>query len=305
MLALCLVGCSASPLDSVRVGGGPGQTRSVEFDAPLKVDEVAIRKLRSGSGPRLVEGDAILMTMDLFRGSDGAPIEAPFTEGPGQVIHLNQSFRDQVPQLYEALLDAEEGAALAYSSPQTAGAAGDDATAVEIYEVARKVPTRVEGPMRGSPEGLPAVIDGPQGEPTIGDLPPRASEELVSEYLIEGDGETIEPTDTVIAHYVGVRWADGQIIDSSYDRDAPAAVSLDKAIPGWQEGLIGKKTDSRVIVSVPAQQAYGTEDDLGEDSPFPAGDLLFVIDILATAGAATAATAPPLSPTSSSEHSAP
>ena len=48
-----------------------------------------------------------------------------------------------------------------------------------------------------------------------------------------------------------------------------------------QEGLEGKKEGSRVILSVPVGQAYGTEKDLGEDSDYPAGSLLFVVDIQA------------------------
>ena len=80
---------------------------------------------------------------------------------------------------------------------------------------------------------------------------------------------------------MGVKWSDGETFDSSYENGAPASFPLDNVIEGWQEGLEGKKEGSRVILSVPVGQAYGTEKDLGEDSDYPAGSLLFVVDILA------------------------
>ena len=56
--------------------------------------------------------------------------------------------------------------------------------------------------------------------------------------------------------------------------------SLDKLIPGWQEGLAGKTAGSRVLLVVPPAQAYPD----GRETPKPtlaAGQtLVYVIDIL-------------------------
>ncbi|HAY86197.1 MAG TPA: peptidylprolyl isomerase [Micrococcus luteus] len=285
MLSAGLTGCApSSPLDSVQVEEATGQAqgRSVKFQTPVAVEEVSIRQLRAGTGAELDAGDAIVLKMDLFKGSDGTPIEAPFAGGPGQVIALDDQFKAQVPELHEALLQAQEGTMLAYSSPQTAGAAGDESTAVEIYEVAQKIPTTIEGKASPVPDGLPPITEDETGAPVLGPPQGQAPDELVAEYLIQGGGEPVQAGDTVIVHHLGMRWADAQVFDSSYQRGAPARFVLDNVIKGWQKGLVGKKTGSRVVLSVPVDQAYGTEAELGDDAPFPAGDLLFVIDILTT-----------------------
>jgi len=51
-------------------------------------------------------------------------------------------------------------------------------------------------------------------------------------------------------------------------------------IVGWKEGLAGQKVGSRVEIVIPTSKAYGTEKELGKDAQYPAGSLVFVVDIL-------------------------
>jgi hypothetical protein len=282
-LALVLTGCSGPGVDSVELSNEPepGTAPSVTFETPLNAEEAGAKELREGDGEELVEGDTILLQAALYKGSDGTSIGETYSRGAGQVLQLEQGLQESIPEMYDALVGAKEGAIIAYSSPETAGAAGDESTSVEVYEVVRKIPTEIEGDMQDSPRDLPEVTENDEGVPTVAEPEGRAPKKLVSEYLIEGDGEEVAEGDTVIAHYVGVKWSDGETFDSSYENGAPASFPLDNVIEGWQEGLEGKKEGSRVILSVPVGKAYGTEKDLGEDSDYPAGSLLFVVDILA------------------------
>lgn len=62
-------------------------------------------------------------------------------------------------------------------------------------------------------------------------------------------------------------------------------VLLNRVIEGWKEGLAGQKVGSRVLLSIPAEKAYGEQGsppDIGENEP-----LLFVVDILDAQASAT------------------
>jgi hypothetical protein len=282
-LMLLLAGCSGPGVDSVELSGEPepGKAPSITFETPLNVEEADAKVLREGDGEELAEGDTLLLQAALYKGSDASSIGETYSRGAGQVLKLEAELEESIPEMYEALVGAKEGAIVAYSSPETSGAAGDDSTSVEVYEVVRKIPTEIEGEMEDTPKGLPEVTENEEGVPTVAKPEGKAPGKLVSEYLIEGDGEEVAEGDTVIAHYVGVKWSDGETFDSSYDKGAPASFPLDNVIEGWQKGLEGKKEGSRVVLSVPVDQAYGTEKELGKDSEYPAGSLLFVVDILA------------------------
>jgi peptidylprolyl isomerase len=97
--------------------------------------------------------------------------------------------------------------------------------------------------------------------------------------LIEGDGPAVESGQTITVQYSGWLW-DGTPFDSSWERGTPAAfgIGVQQVITGWDEGLVGQKVGSQVLLVVPPDKAYG-------DTPketIPAGStLVFVVDVLA------------------------
>jgi len=64
--------------------------------------------------------------------------------------------------------------------------------------------------------------------------------------------------DTVIVHYVG-KLANGQIFDSSMERDSPLSVKLGTGgvIPGFEQGLRGLCANKIRRVTIPPELAYG------------------------------------------------
>ena len=66
-------------------------------------------------------------------------------------------------------------------------------------------------------------------------------------------------------------WKRGQTFDTQ--------IGTGQVIPGWDQGLVGVKVGSRVQLDIPADLAYGETPEGGA----PAGDLRFVVDILAAA----------------------
>jgi peptidylprolyl isomerase len=115
------------------------------------------------------------------------------------------------------------------------------------------------------------VIDKPSG------VPPRR---LVKEDIVKGRGPGAKPGDTVLVHYVGVSFSTGEEFDASWDAGQPFPVQLGagQVIEGWEKGLVGLKKGGRRKLTIPPEQAYGSEG--APPSIGPNETLVFVIDAL-------------------------
>ena len=96
--------------------------------------------------------------------------------------------------------------------------------------------------------------------------------------LVAGDG-TVNPTakNVVTVHYTGVL-EDGEVFDSSVQRDEPATFPLSGVIAGWTEGVQLMSLGARFQFIIPHQLAYG-EDGFGAVIP-PLETLTFEIELL-------------------------
>jgi peptidylprolyl isomerase len=129
---------------------------------------------------------------------------------------------------------------------------------------------------------------GTKPEIAVPDGDPPA--ELVVDVLSQGDGSTVEAGDFLVADYLGQTWQpndDGaaNVFDNSFDRGNPAGFPIgeDSVIEGWDQGLVGQKSGSRVLLVIPPDQAYG--DTPPESSSIDAGaTLVFVVDIVGSFG---------------------
>jgi FKBP-type peptidyl-prolyl cis-trans isomerase len=97
--------------------------------------------------------------------------------------------------------------------------------------------------------------------------------------LIDGTGETVQPGDTVTAHYTGALAASGKIFQSSHDFGRPIAFSLNQVIKGWQDGVPGMKVGGTRRLIIPAAQAYADRPPYGSGIPANA-PLVFDIEIV-------------------------
>ncbi|WP_165216207.1 FKBP-type peptidyl-prolyl cis-trans isomerase [Schaalia sp. ZJ1691] len=106
------------------------------------------------------------------------------------------------------------------------------------------------------------------------------SDELLVEVLLEGDGQVVEAGDTIHCHYLGQVF-DGEVFDNSYDRGQALSfqIGVGMVIRGWDDGLVGQRVGSRVLLSIPSEYGYG---DRGvPQAGIRGGDtLVFVTDII-------------------------
>jgi FKBP-type peptidyl-prolyl cis-trans isomerase len=109
--------------------------------------------------------------------------------------------------------------------------------------------------------------------------PPYDITELTYEDSVVGDGDTVQPSDTVTIHYTGALASDGTIFDSSLGGE-PATFPLDNLIAGWQQGIPGMKVGGTRRLFIPAELGYGASGS-GSSIP-PNSDLIFDIELFDT-----------------------
>lgn len=100
---------------------------------------------------------------------------------------------------------------------------------------------------------------------------------LQYEVLAEGTGKSPKATDRVRCHYEG-RLINGNVFDSSYQRNDPADFGLNQVIAGWTEGVQLMKEGAKYRFFIPYVLGYG-ERGAGSQIP-PYSTLVFDVELV-------------------------
>lgn len=149
-----------------------------------------------------------------------------------------------------------------------------------------------------SPTGSPTasatpsvkIVDGPVPaitagaafgkKPTVAKGTGKPSTDLAVKTVIAGSGPAIAKGDYVQVNYLGQIWDSAKVFDTSFGRGPYTnVIGAGKVIPGWDQGLVGQKVNSRVELAIPPALGYGTSGNSqagikGTDT------LVFVIDVI-------------------------
>lgn len=115
------------------------------------------------------------------------------------------------------------------------------------------------------------------------------------QYKVIKAGEGKKPTaeDTVVCHYRGTL-IDGTEFDSSYSRNEPLTIPVNRIIKGWSEALQLMPVGSKWQLFIPSDLAYGER---GTPGPIgPNAVLIFEVELLLIKEKPAAATAPAAKP---------
>jgi peptidylprolyl isomerase len=274
VVAGALVGCSPTgdaPMD-VEVSGEPGTAPELTFPTPLDVGVQRVEVLVEGTGPKLVEGQPVLLDFFAESATDGSVIAQTYDSEPRAYILSQDSLG---PDLHAALRDERVGARILQIAPGR----GDTPAAVAVYDV---LSTRAVGDPVEPREGMPTVTLSSNGEPTVTIPDADPPSDLVVQPLIRGLGPQVSAGSVVTVQYVGVTWSDGEVFDSTWaDGKLPAnlPIGVGSVPEGWDEGIVEQTVGSQVLLVLPPDSGVGGDDALAGQP------LVFVVDILAaTAG---------------------
>ncbi len=285
-------------LEGVHVTEAENGEPEVRIETPIETDQPSTRVLTAGEGEMARSGDVVKFSTVIVD-PDTGEVEAENFSSEPQTTPLDDRVQQMFPEMFELFATNGVGSVVAAYSPErqeptgpapsasssasSSPSASPSTTTVPaqlfVYRIDAIVPRTAQGAeVTERDDRLPEVSVGEDGTPTIAKPEGSPPAEMVVQPLIQGEGAEVGEDDTVTVQYSGVTWSDGETFDSSWERGASATFSLNGVIPGWKEGLAGQKVGSRVLLSIPADKAYGEQGSppkIGPNEP-----LLFVVDIL-------------------------
>ncbi len=99
---------------------------------------------------------------------------------------------------------------------------------------------------------------------------------LQYEILRAGEGKSPSANSEVTVHYRGTH-INGEEFDSSYSRNEPARLSLNRVIKGWQSGVPLMRAGAKWRLYIPPELAYGGN---GQGTIGPNETLIFDIELI-------------------------
>lgn len=267
--------CGPGPQEppQVVVTGDPGGTPQLEYEIPLEVTSPSVEVIWAGGGPRVVEGEPVLVDFYAEAGQDGTVINETFSGEPKPyLLSVDTVGRD----IFNALNGQTVGSRILQLVPP---AEGQTSSTVVVFDL---LATRATGEPVEPREGLPTVELAADGAPsvTVPEADPPA--DLVVQPLIRGSGPQVEPGQVITVQYTGVTWSDGEVFESSWSvgrLPASFPIGVSSVLPGWDRGLVEQTVGSQVLLIVPPALGYG-----GTDAEHAEDTLVFVVDILAASG---------------------
>lgn len=269
------------------VQGGFGQEPKMAVPDADPPTELVVKTLSEGNGDAVESGETVVVDYLGARWADGATFDSSFGKSP---LNFVVGAGGIIPGFDQGLVGQKAGSRVLLVIPPDLGygdqppadpiQAGD--TLVFVVDIlgsfsatdsARGKPTPTED------DGYPAVTILPK-KPEIAVPPGDAPPKLIAIPVVTGKGPKVKSGDTVVVQYVGVLWRNGKQFDASWDRGAPfvTQIGAGAVIKGWDQGLVGQKVGSRVLLVVPSKLGYGQQ---GSGQIKAGDDLVFAIDILA------------------------
>ncbi|WP_328316578.1 FKBP-type peptidyl-prolyl cis-trans isomerase [Streptomyces sp. NBC_00388] len=284
---------SASPLPTVSGSAGKKATITVPKKDPS--GKFVIHTLSEGSGAVVKKNDLVMADFTGKVWKSGKDIGSSFDKGGAPQL-ITAGSKTIIPAFADAvtgkklgsrvLVVAPPNAAFGSQGQQQLGVTGKD-TLIFALDIKKIIPKKVEGTQAPTSSDLPQIKADKEAPATISVPKSDPPKKLVDKELIQGKGATVKKGQTVYMQYSGAAWkpnegkASATLFDSSWKTGTPfqTAIGEGAVIKGWDQGIVGKKVGSRVMLVIPPELAYG---DKAQGATLPAkSTLVFVVDILA------------------------
>ena len=276
---------------AVAVTGAFGQAPKVTIPKAKAGSSLTVRTLIQGTGPTLTKNDALAANYVIYFWDGTTSSQKGSTFGSLPQLIPSKT----LPGLETALVGKKVGSrVLAVIPPaQGFGTSGNPqagvtgtTTLVFVIDLLKAYPDTASAAGAQESDGggtLPTVNAKTGTAPTLtfpSSSPPSA---LVTRTLVKGNGPKLSKGEYVIAQYTGYIWRTKKVFGSSWSSGSPfgfvIGASPEQVIPGWDQGLVGQTVGSRVMLSIPPAQGYGSTGAsqagiTGKDT------LVFVVDII-------------------------
>jgi peptidylprolyl isomerase len=276
---------------SVTATGGFGKAPTVTIPKALPGASLAVKTLVQGTGAPFTKTDAMAANFVLYfwSGTTSTLKANTFTSSPTVIGGT------MLPGLETALIGKKVGSRILAVIPPADGygTSGNaqlgitgSTTLVFVIDMLKSYSDTAgaTGAQVSSGGGtLPTVSAKTGTAPTLtfaSSTPPKS---LVTQTLVKGSGPKVAKGEYVIAQYVGYIWRTKKVFGSSWSSGSPfgfvIGASPEQVIPGWDKGLVGQTVGSRVMLSIPPAQGYGSS---GQSQAGITGTdtLMFVVDII-------------------------
>lgn len=264
---------------TVTAGAKEGDAPVISMETPWEAKETTVEVLKEGTSDQVVGNGFVEVNYVGVNGRTGEVFDESFSTQP-----LTMTMPDgAITGFAKAVVGRTVGSRVLVGIPSEeaypdgqgdAIKAGD--SLVFVIDILSATYSDITGTMTQAGSDLPQVTMTDDG-PTV-EVPAAVADltKTESSYLIEGDGVKVTEAD-----YLSIRYrsftADGEVFEDAW---AEAQVgALTNTIDGFTSGLVGKKTGSRILITIPASEAYPDGRTSSEPTLAPGQTLIYVIDL--------------------------
>jgi FKBP-type peptidyl-prolyl cis-trans isomerase len=282
---------SAGANSAVTATGSFGKAPTVSIPKAKPGAKLEVKTLIHGTGSTLTKTDAMAANFVLYfwSGTTSSLKANTFTSSPTVIGGT------MLPGLETALIGQKVGSRVLAVIPPAEGygTTGNSqlgitgsTTLVFIIDVLKSYSdtATASGTQESNGGGdLPTVSAKAASAPTLTFSSTKPPSGLVAKTLIKGSGPKVVKGEFVIAQYTGYIWRTKAVFGSSWSSGSPfgfvIGASPEQVIPGWDKGLEGQTVGSRVMLSIPPAEGYGSTGN--SDAGIKGTDsLVFVVDII-------------------------
>lgn len=273
-------GHSGDTMQGVSASGKLGSKPDISFKTPFKVENQTHQVIQNGDGEVIRDGDRVCTRSLALDAKTGKVINSTWDQSsPECSIVISKK---SIPAYYDTFkgLKVNSTVAVGINESGSGSSKATESYIMALTFVSRsKNLTRAQGQkVTDLPSDLPKISLDDKGKPSLDLNGYQPKGGLVVQPLIKGKGAKVGQHQSVSANYTGWLASDGKQFDSSWDRGQASDFSLDQVVKGWQQGLAGQTVGSQVLLVVPPDLGYGSQ----QQQKIPANStLIFVVDILA------------------------
>jgi peptidylprolyl isomerase len=286
-----LIYANRPPSTAIGVSGAFGTKPTVTMPKVDPPTSLQVKHLISGHGTRVAKGDLAVTDLTAYTWEGTATKKvSELSTGKPEPLTVGST----ISGLDKSLEGSRVGSRLLITIPpkdgfgskgdSSLGVTGKDTLVlvVDVLGSYQKTDSAQGTHEAVTGTGLPTVGTASAGTAPAVHIPKTTPPtKLQVQTLIQGTGSVVKKGQLLIAQYEGVIWRNGKVFNSTWQSGAPAGFEIGEGqvIKGWDDGLVGKRVGSQVLLVVPPADGYGKS---GSSSAGIKGTdtLIFVVDIL-------------------------